>query len=77
MNIIEIENLTYSYPAAETPILQDVYKRQGNILVDHAINGLNLADNFFQSAMQIIRIHTLPHRVTSHTVRGICKIISC
>ena len=24
MNIIEIENLTYSYPAAETPILKDI-----------------------------------------------------
>ena len=24
MNIIEIENLTYSYPAAETPILQNI-----------------------------------------------------
>ena len=24
MNIIEIENLTYSYPAAETPILKNI-----------------------------------------------------
>ena len=25
----------------------------GDILVDHAVNGLNLADNLFQSAVQI------------------------
>ena len=33
----------------------------GDILVDHAVNGLNLADNLFQSAVQILSIHALLH----------------
>ena len=37
----------------------------GNILIHHPVNGLELSDNFLQSAVQIVRIHTLSHTSTS------------
>ena len=33
----------------------------GYVLIDHPVNGLHLSDDFFQSAVQIICVHTLPH----------------
>ena len=35
----------------------------GDILVDHAVNCLYLSDNFFQSAVQIVSVHTLFHAI--------------
>ena len=42
---------------------EDVFT--GHILIDHPVDGLNLAYNFFQTAVQIIRVHALPHSDTS------------
>src|SRR5699024_7110597 len=39
----------------------------GNILVDHPVDGLDLADDLFQPTVQVIRVHTLSHRLTSYT----------
>ena len=36
----------------------------GDVLVDHPVNGLYLPDDLFQSAVQIVRVHALPHRVS-------------
>jgi hypothetical protein len=33
----------------------------GNVLVYHAVDGLNLPDDFFQPAVQIVCVHTLSH----------------
>ena len=43
----------------------------GDVLVDHTVNGLDLADDLLQPPVQIFRIHTLSHRVYLHTDRGI------
>ena len=41
----------------------------GDVLVNHAVYSLNLPDYFFQSAVQVFRIHTLPHRASSEITR--------
>ena len=33
----------------------------GNVLIDHAVNSLNLSDDFFEPAVKIFRIHALTH----------------
>ena len=33
----------------------------GHILVHHPVDGLNLSDDLFQAAVQIVRVHTLSH----------------
>ena len=43
----------------------------GNVLLHHAVDSLDLADNLLQSAMQIVRVHALPHSSHLHTSRGI------
>ena len=35
----------------------------GHIFVNHSVNSLHLADNFFQAAVQIVSIHTLSHLI--------------
>ena len=37
----------------------------GALSTHHPVNGLELSDNFLQSAVQIVRIHTLSHTSTS------------
>ena len=33
----------------------------GDVLVDHAVDGLHLTDDFFEPAVQIFRVHALSH----------------
>ena len=33
----------------------------GDVLVDHPVNGLYLADDLFQPAVQVVRVHALLH----------------
>ena len=40
-----------------------------DILVDHPVDGLHLADDLFESAVQIFRVHTLSHSMTSIPLR--------
>ena len=40
------------------------------ILVDHPVNGLYLADDLFQPAVQVICVHTLPHGAHLLSLQG-------
>ena len=41
-----------------------------HILVDHTVDGLDLTDDLFEPAMQIVRIHALLHCAPLHTGMG-------
>lgn len=68
-------SLKHDFSAAVQRGFRSVYLRQnifaGHVLVDHTLDSLNLSYNFFQSAMQIIGIHTLFHSNRSLSVRYI------
>ena len=42
----------------------------GHILVNHAVDGLHLSNDFFKTAMQVLCIHALLHLLRLHTIRG-------
>ena len=52
--------------------LQDLRQNilTGHILVNHAVDGLHLSNDFFQTAMQVLCIHALLHLLRLHTIRG-------
>ena len=41
-----------------------------DVLVDHPVNGLYLADDLFQPAVQVICVHTLPHGAHLLSLQG-------
>ena len=45
----------------------------GHIFVDHAVDGLHLADDLFQTPVQIVCVHTLSHKNPPFRRLGRCE----